>query len=185
MLKRFAVPVIFLISLSFMAFYSTGDKAHGYIGAKKCGMCHKKDKAGAQLRIWEKSAHANAFKTLKSKESDKIAAEAGYTTPAAETEFCLKCHASGYNTAKELIGKKFKVEDGVQCETCHGPGEDYKSSKIMKDRKKSIENGLIAWENEKEIEEMCKTCHNPESPTYKEFDFKKRFEEIKHYIPEK
>ncbi len=61
MLKRFAVPVIFLISLSFMAFYSTGDKAHGYIGAKKCGMCHKKDKAGAQLKIWEKSAHANAF----------------------------------------------------------------------------------------------------------------------------
>ena len=43
-----------------------------------CGMCHKKADQGEQLKIWEESAHANAFKTFKSEEADKIAAEKGY-----------------------------------------------------------------------------------------------------------
>lgn len=40
-----------------MSFEYSSSPAKGeneYIGAKKCGMCHKKDKTGNQLAIWEK-----------------------------------------------------------------------------------------------------------------------------------
>lgn len=159
------------------------DKKFGYIGTEKCGMCHKKEKEGEQLKVWQNSKHANAYKTLQTAEADEIAKQKGFATKAAETAECLKCHASGYNVDASLLDKKFAVADGVQCETCHGPGSEYKSLKIMKDRKLAVENGLVVWEDEAGIEKGCVTCHNEESPTYKAFNFKERFEEIKHYIP--
>jgi cytochrome c peroxidase len=51
----------------------------------------------------------------------------------------------------------------------------------MKDREKSIANGLILYENP---EELCITCHNAESPTYVDFDFAENWEKIKHNVPE-
>ena len=42
----------------------------------------------------------------------------------------------------------------------------------MQDHAKSVENGLVEYANEAAIEKQCKTCHNEESPTYKEFNFK-------------
>ena len=91
-------------------------------------------------------------------------------------------HVSGYNIEAALLGEKFKMEDGVQCETCHGPGSDYKTLKIMKSREESVANGLIVHENH---EEFCKTCHNPESPTFVEKDINEMWNQIKHPVPEK
>ncbi|MFZ6032946.1 MULTISPECIES: cytochrome c family protein [Melioribacter] len=154
---------------------------HGYIGAEACGMCHKNEKQGEQLKIWQNSKHANAYKTLLTEEANKLSGE----VKAVENPQCLKCHASGYDVDKKLLGKKFSVEDGVQCETCHGPGEDYKSMKVMKSREESVKNGLRIWKDEAEIEKYCKTCHNEESPTYKEFDFAKMWPQIAHPVPKK
>jgi hypothetical protein len=155
---------------------------HKYVGAKLCGMCHKTESAGNQFVIWENSKHAQAYKTLTSVEADKIAKEKGFTTKAVETEACLKCHATGYNANASLLTDKFNVSDGVQCETCHGPGSEYKSIKIMKDKKLAMENGLIIHEN---VEEFCVTCHNQESPSFKEFSFKEMWAKIEHSIPKK
>lgn len=154
-----------------------------YIGAKSCGMCHKSEKQGSQLPIWEGSQHSKAYETLKSAEADKIAAEAGYETPAVETDACLKCHATGYDLAADRLEKRFKIEDGVQCETCHGPGSEYKSMKTMKDTEASVAAGLVVWADDAAIEAQCRTCHNEESPTFKEFKFAEMYEKIKHNIP--
>lgn len=180
---------LFLIGCAFFLSAFTGyrseDPKHSFIGVKKCGMCHKKDDDGAQLKIWEASAHAKAYKTLLTEESDKIAKEKGFETKAVETDFCLKCHVTGHGAEANLLLKGFNIEDGVQCEYCHGAGNDYKSLKVMKDRAASIANGMRAYENTADIEAMCKECHNEESPTYKPFDFPTRWEEIKHFIPGK
>lgn len=164
----------------FIAFSLSINAQNQFIGANSCGMCHKKADQGEQLKIWEESAHAKAFETLKSEEATKIAGGNAF-----EDENCLKCHATAYNADAKLLGKKFKVEDGVQCETCHGAGSEYKSKKTMQDHAKSVAAGMTEYADEAAIELQCRTCHNEESPTYKEFDFKKMWEKIKHPIPAK
>lgn len=171
----------------FIAFAFTVNAQNKFVGAKKCGMCHKKAKDGEQLKIWKNSPHAKAFETLKSEKADKIAAERGFKTKAAETEECVACHTTGHGVDAKLFAKKFKVEDGVQCEACHGAGSKFKSKKVMKDHGKAVAAGLTDFSAEGSAEKLCKTCHNEKSPTFKEkgFDFKKMWEKIKHPIPAK
>jgi len=176
----FVFSFLIVLQFGFSSGTKTADKSPSYVGAKTCGMCHKSEKQGEQLGIWEKSAHAQAYKTLLTDDANKIAAEKGFKTKAFETEECLKCHASGYNVDASMKDAKFSVEDGVQCETCHGPGSEYKSMKIMKDKKEAVANGLLLYENK---EEFCKKCHNEESPNFKGFKFDEMWAKIKHDIP--
>ena len=182
--SRIPMALIIVLAVSFLGLslyrinYLSDAK---YVGVKTCGMCHKKESVGQQLKIWQESKHAQAYKTLQTEEADKIAKDKGFKTKAAETPECLKCHVSGYNVDPSLLGKKFKIEDGVQCETCHGPGSEYKSKKVMEDKKLAVEKGLMVFDN---IETLCVKCHNEESPVFKGFNFEERWAKIKHNIPE-
>ena len=139
-----------------------------YIGVKDCRKCHKKPEQGEQFKIWQESKHANAYETLKSEEAAKIATEKGLTVAAHEAPECLKCHATGYDAEPAMLGKKFSVEEGVQCETCHGAGSLYKKKKVMKSREKSLEMGMTAiFVDDGSAEKQCLECHNEESPTFK------------------
>ena len=85
--------------------------------------------------------------------------------------------------AAKFAKKPLAAKEGVQCESCHGPGSLYKKKKTMADREKSLAAGM--WEPGKD-EKICTGCHNDESPTWdpaKGFDFEKRKEEIAHPIP--
>ncbi|MFC2102869.1 multiheme c-type cytochrome [Bacteroidota bacterium] len=184
MLSKVPVTVILVLTVSFLGFslysvnYLTGSK---YVGVKTCGMCHKKENVGQQLKIWQDSQHSKAYKTLQTEKADKIAKEKGFTTKAVDTPECLKCHTSGYNVDASQLGKKFSVEDGVQCETCHGPGSEYKSKKVMKDKNLAVEKGLLLYENP---EKLCVSCHNEESPSFTGFNFEERWAKIMHRKPE-
>lgn len=176
-MKRLLYVLVLLFPLTVMA--------QNYVGVDKCKICHKKPDQGEQLKIWENSQHSKAFETLKSEESAKIAKEKGLKVAAHEAPECLKCHVTGHDVAAEKKESKFKMEDGVQCETCHGPGSEYKSKKVMEDRKASIEKGMAAiLVKDGTAEKQCKTCHNEESPTFKEFKFAEMWEKIKHPVPE-
>jgi hypothetical protein len=170
--------LVILISLPF--FFISAQTEHGYVGTSTCGMCHKSEKQGSQLSIWQNSKHAQAYTVLTTEKADEISKTKGFKTKAVETPECLKCHASGYNVDAKLIGEKFKVAEGVQCETCHGAGADYKSKKIMENKADAIANGLIV---PAKIEEFCIGCHNVESPTYVEFNFESMWDKIKHPVP--
>lgn len=154
------------------------EKEHGFIGVKKCGMCHKSEAKGDQLGHWEKSQHSKAYETLASEKALKIAKEKGIEGSPQEADACLKCHVTGHGKSAELFDAAFKVEQGVQCESCHGAGSDYKSIKVMKDREASVAAGLVIPN-----ESTCKTCHNEESPTFKGFDFEKMWAQIQHPNP--
>ena len=183
MFKVMSLVVILILSTTFLGFNifnSYYPPKHSYIGTKTCGMCHKKEDVGQQLKIWESSKHSQAYKNLKTEKADKVAKDKGFKTKAVETKECLKCHVSGYDVDKSLLGEKFSIEDGVQCETCHGPGSEYKSKKVMEDKKLAVENGLILYAKP---EELCKKCHNEESPFYKGFNFKEMWAKIKHDKP--
>ncbi len=189
-MKRYPVVVALMILVGLwlvpVSPIRAEEKQYKYVGAAGCKTCHKTKKSGNQYGIWMESKHAKAYETLKSEEAAKIAQEKGLDKPAYEAPECLKCHVTAYDVDKALLGRKYKMEDGVQCESCHGPGSAYKKKKIMKDRQLAIANGLnpILVEDGT-AEKQCKTCHNEESPTFKGFNFKERWEQIKHPVPAK
>jgi hypothetical protein len=153
---------------------------HEIVGSPKCKSCHK-SKTGDQWKIWTESAHAKAFETLASVESKKIASDKGLGDPQQEIA-CLRCHATRVFLGNEVvINEKAKYVDseGVGCESCHGPGSDYKAKKIMADAQAARAAGLIV----DKTADACSQCHNEESPTFKGFDFEKRWAQINHPIP--
>jgi len=156
-----------------------------YVGAKKCMACHKSEKlGGVAYTIWEKSAHAKAFKTLQSEEAQKIAKEKGLKAPAHESPECLKCHVAGGGTAKN-VEATFKKEEGVTCEACHNAASGYLSihnKKTDADKAKAKAGGLVKLaKNEK----SCTTCHNSESPSFKGFKFEEMWPKMEHSLPTK
>lgn len=176
--------IVFLIAfISFSAFTTgSGSKAEGfkYIGVDKCaGMCHKGDAKGKQLEIWQDSKHSQAFKNLQTPDADKIAKDKGFTTAAAETPQCVKCHTFGKDVADADLDATFDKTQGVQCETCHGPGSEYKKISIMKDLAQATANGLIIPDKST----YCVTCHNADSPTFKSFNLDEAWAKIQHPDP--
>lgn len=164
------VSLFILFSLVFTCTLTAENK---FVGANTC-VCHSMDKLGKQMDIWKKSGHAKAFDVLKSDKANEIAKKKGLAKPAAESPECLKCHVTGYGKATEA---SFKPEMGVQCESCHGAASAFKGIHNKPENKaKAIAAGLVVSPDEK----TCKQCHNSESPTAKEFNFKERVAAIAH-----
>jgi hypothetical protein len=136
-----------------------------YIGNAACKVCHNKKAEGEQWAVWKTKDHAKAFETLLSDEAKQVAQELGLDKPPAESPECLRCHVTGYNYEKEEFHPKLKKEDGVQCETCHGPGSLHqKDGQAFLFQKKT---DLDMSANHLKIDaNLCKTCHNTDSPTW-------------------
>jgi hypothetical protein len=90
-----------------------------------------------------------------------------------------------------MVSMKFDRTAGVQCESCHGPGKDYRKKKIMIDPELSAAKGLLP-----QSEKVCVVCHNDESPawdlerytladgTKSGFDYAQAVKAIAHPVPE-
>lgn len=188
MKKKISIPVviaIFFIAMAFTGSKGSTDKPASpffkYVGIKSCATtCHKGESKGSQFEIWQDSKHSQAFLNLQTPEADKIAKDKGFETSAAETPLCIKCHVLGKDIDQEELSETFDKTQGVQCESCHGPGSEYKKMSIMKDKQQAIANGLIIQTNGAEF---CKTCHNSDSPTFKSFDYDEYWAKIKHTNP--
>ena len=159
------------------------DVAYEYIGVKKCSMCHKKDATGNQLAKWQEGPHAGAWETLASEKALAEAAKHGIDNPQQAPE-CLKCHATAFAVMDDLANQKIQLEDGVACESCHGPGSGYYKKKTMQ----AITDGEIEAASvglTLPDESVCRQCHTPEGNAFfKEFDFEKMFAKIAHPRPE-
>ena len=160
-----------------------------YEGSKSCLKCHFQEHAS-----WQKTKMAQAFKALKPKEAADAKKAAGldlekdYTKEAK----CVACHVTGYGKPggyPALVeGKEWTKEEkdraplmeGVGCESCHGPGE--KSSLLKKDNKEYKWADIAKLGAIHPDEKSCATCHNKESPTFKEFSFKEKFGTDTHAI---
>ena len=182
---KISLSVVALVAfvITFSAAKTNPAEEFSYIGVDKCAaMCHKGESKGNQLEIWQKSKHADAYKTLITQEADDIAKGKGFNTPAAETPECVQCHTLGKSFTGLNFDDTFDKTQGVQCETCHGPGSDYKKMNVMKDRQLSIQNGMTHYEGA-DLENFCKSCHNEDSPTFKGFNFEESWAKIKHPKP--
>jgi hypothetical protein len=165
--------------LSSLALPGAADAPNEMIGVKGCAPCHRTEKQGRQVAIWQESKHAKAFQTLKTPEAAQVAAKAGVKGPAHEASECLGCHVM--EAYKAAARPAFSMEEGVQCESCHGAGSGYRTMAIMKDRAKAVAAGMTpVFLNDGSAEKQCKECHNPKSPTFKGFDFKTEWPKIAH-----
>lgn len=173
-LSMLAVGIVFVFSFVFASNLFASD--FKYVGNKICMACHKSEKGKFTYEKWTKTAHANAFETLKNEKSKEIAKKKGLKVDPTEAEECLKCHAVGYFKGEVRLASA-KKEEGVGCEACHGPASEYKTKHGKGKEEEGIKNGLVLG---KDDEKICTKCHNPESPTYKKFDYKKFWEAVKH-----
>ena len=162
-----------------------------YVGVSSCKKCHQKGSIGKQYKLWEASAHAKAYELLLTDEAKAVATKAGVTAAPNEAPECLSCHTTGYGLpVKTHYGDKFKKEDGVTCEACHGQGEFFDKPKDEKHHAEAVDKGYI-----KAVEAVCLGCHNDKSPTWNPeadttedgkkvgFDYKSRLKTIAHPIP--
>jgi YD repeat-containing protein len=182
------VPLLAAAVLVTAAAASASD--HQYMGAKGCRSCHVKQDIGNQYKRWQDSKHAKAFETLGSEQAKKWAAERGLGDPQTEDE-CVKCHVTGHGVEPARLARAFDKTMGVQCESCHGAGRDYRKKKIMVDQELAVSKGLVL-----QSPEVCLACHNDESPAWKPdrytttdgrkvgFDYDQAVRLIAHPVPE-
>jgi hypothetical protein len=160
-----------------------------YIGADKCKNCHQSDAAGNPYAHWQKAGHSRAFEVLASDAAMAAAKARGIEEPQKDGR-CLKCHVTALGVPAEALKKGFDATKGVQCETCHGPGEQHMKARFAAAAQGGAEPGAVQAIPAGEIvakvdEQTCRACHNEESPTYKPFCFKERLAAIAHFDPRK
>jgi YVTN family beta-propeller protein len=95
-----------------------------YVGGRVCAECHA-GAMGHQYSLWLGSKHAQAYAVLARPEARKIAELSGLRGEPLETAVCLGCHATAAEAEDWETDPTFALEDGVQCEKCHGPGSEH------------------------------------------------------------
>ena len=121
-----------------------------YVGNMVCADCHMKQYLG-----WLGTKHARTWVMLQR----QVAIEIGkkLDMKASNPQYsgkCLQCHATAANVPEEFRAEGFHIEEGVQCERCHGPGGYHISAEVMRDKKRAVELGLM-----KAKPEDCLSCH--------------------------
>ena len=154
------VSLTVVVLIAFNSSAAERDLAN-YVGVKTCGICHKSEDTGNALAKWQASPHAKAFELLGTAEAKETGKKAGVDDPQKSGK-CLKCHSTAYNFTESVATEKIKPEDGVVCESCHGPGKKYMPKSTMEDRAKAIEAGLVY-----PASKSCELCHNSQNPTWK------------------
>lgn len=182
MLRFSLLPLALLVLSSPLADARAADQAdhadHAFIGVGGCKMCHSKEATGDQFGKWSAGPHSKAWELLGTEAAQATATAAGIKGSPQEAPECLQCHVTAFGVDAALLGKKYKVEECVGCESCHGAGDGYKSMTVMKDQAAAVAAGLVL-----PTEATCTGCHNDKSPTFTGFDFAEYFSRIAHPNP--
>ena len=155
MMPRSVIFLVILIIASTVGGANYEVKHPVYVGAKVCAECHQGKGMGHPYSLWLGSKHAKAYASLAKPEAKLIAELSGVPQEPQESVLCLGCHATGSNAEEWEKDPTFHVEDGVQCEKCHGPGSEYMEMSVMGDREAAIKNGLVI-----PTREDCENCHS-------------------------
>jgi len=148
-----------------------GSEAQKYIGPGSCAAtsCHGSVKPVADSRILQteyttwilKDKHSRAYQALTSDVAERMAHILKLGAKAEESPKCLACHA--LYTAAEQRGRAFEISEGVSCENCHGPAQDWLGQHTERDspekHAKSVSLGMHDTRNVIHRTEKCLTCH--------------------------
>ena len=143
-----------------------------HLGVMSCygSTCHSRQEATGivvrqnEILSWQDDtsttgAHFRAYKTLLTDRSKSIASKLKLQTPAHQAKECLSCHAD--NIAPTLRGKRFHLDDGVGCESCHGGATQWLSQhyETGANHAANVSKGLYPLEDPKTRAGICLSCH--------------------------
>jgi YVTN family beta-propeller protein len=147
-----------------------------YVGNQVCKSCHSE-----AYRIWVGSKHARTYVVLGTRMALKVGENAGIKGSPRDSAECLTCHANTAMVPEEHRAPGFHMEEGVKCESCHGPGENHAKKESMKDKEAAMEAELLIPK-----ESNCVTCHKPKDShkilKKKPFDYATFWGKIAHSI---
>lgn len=100
-----------------------------------------------------------ANQVLWNEKSQRIAKNLGLAQPAHEAKICVDCH--GHNPPADQRGERFKASDGVSCEACHGPAENWIKSHVSPGatHQDNVANGLYPTGDPVALAKLCLSCH--------------------------
>jgi predicted CxxxxCH...CXXCH cytochrome family protein len=181
-----ALPLVLMMSASYAVEPGTDlsplpewSAEYSFVGVAGCQMCHRSPAKGNQFGQWQGTTHSKAYERLASAEAKAVGAKVGVPDPQKSAQ-CLTCHVTGYDAPAAQKAPTWKMEDGVGCESCHGPGSAYKAMNVMRDHAQSMANGL-----QMVTKETCVKCHNEKNPTHPGFDYEAKLKLVAHPNPQK
>lgn len=136
---------------------------HVGVGSCQTGPCHGAGgEAPGRVRqdeyiVWSspRTPHSEAYRTLGTERSASIARYLGLDS--AYDPVCLDCHAD--NAASR--GAEHHLEDGVQCEACHGGAEPWLKSHAAPTRthQQNLDSGMYPTDRPVARANLCLSCH--------------------------
>ncbi len=162
-----------LASVAVMAQPLPYQSQHQTLGTVTCAssLCH------GSVKLWKDSnvlqneyltwsridKHARAYNILLNERSQRIVRNLGLKQPAHEAKICLDCHA--HVIPQERRGERFKVTDGVTCESCHGPAEKWVKTHVAPgdsataQHAANIDDGMYPTSDAVARAKLCMSCH--------------------------
>lgn len=145
-----------------------------YLGVQSCASssCHGSPGGGdllhsAYVIFQENDPHTRAGAVLFNEKSQAIAERLKLSEPAWKSNACLVCHAPGAMDMQEDPRIKTLVSEGVSCESCHGPaqdwlaphrGLDWKNPAVWPASRKK-EAGYVVTKSLTVRAKLCADCH--------------------------
>ena len=146
--------------------YHSDDKSVGVVNCAN-SLCHGsvqpiKDSNVLQTEYvtWSRvDKHARSYKVLFSEQSLRIGRNLGLAKPPSQEKICLDCHAHNVPVAQR--GERFKFDDGVSCEACHGPAGRWLESHVQDGatHADNLKNGLYPTDDPVARAQLCLSCH--------------------------
>ncbi|HZZ90942.1 MAG TPA: multiheme c-type cytochrome [Usitatibacter sp.] len=100
-----------------------------------------------------------AYQVLLEERSQRIARNLGLAEPAHKAKLCLDCHAE--NPPPSLRGERFHTEEGIGCESCHGPAEHWIEAHVAAGATHAgnVKHGLYPTNEPVAQARLCLSCH--------------------------
>ncbi len=146
--------------------YHSADKSMGVVNCAN-SLCHGsvqpiKDSNVLQTEYvtWSRvDKHARSYKVLFNEPSKRIARNLGLAKPPSEEKLCLDCHA--HNVPAAQRGERFKFDDGVSCEACHGPSGRWLEAHVQDGatHADNLKAGLYPTDDPVARAKLCLSCH--------------------------
>jgi Cytochrome c554 and c-prime len=165
--KTICRPTTGLVAAIFLATATarSADTTAKFLGANSCAStgCHGGGGHDQnQFLVWSlKDFHSQRpAATLTTARAKQIADALDIKDATADAR-CTTCHAPLHEVPENLRGENFKVSEGVSCESCHGPAENWLRPHTRKDytRADRTAAGMRDLQNLYVRANTCVACH--------------------------